>query len=113
ETGARRWWIITGVICGMAAGMVLSAGVALFVIPLMVVLRPANLPARLRAMLGATLIALLVYCLTNPYVPIHLMHNPEILKKNLGALGQAKAIVGTTSDIGALANARRLITDGA
>src|SRR5207244_12844573 len=48
ETGARRWWIITGVVCGMASGMVLSAGVALIVIPLMVVLRPANWEARIQ-----------------------------------------------------------------
>jgi hypothetical protein len=113
ETGVRRWWIITGVMCGMAAGMVLSAGVALIVIPLMVVLHRASWQSRIRAMVGAGLIAVGVYCLTNPYVPIHLLHNPEILKKNLGALGQAKAIVGKASEIGALANARRLITDGA
>ena len=113
ETGARRWWTITGVICGMAAGMVLSAAVALLVIPLMVVLRPTSWQGRIRAMLGASAVALGVYCLTNPYVPIHLVRSPQILKDNLGALGHAKAIVGKTNDIGALANARRLITDGA
>jgi hypothetical protein len=113
ETGARRWWIVTGVMCGTAAGMVLSAGVALIVIPLMVVLRPANWEARIRAMVGAGIVAVLVYCMTNPYVPIHLLHNPDVLKKNLGALGQANAIVGKSSDIGAVANARRLVTEGA
>ena len=113
ETGRRKWWLITGVMCGMAAGMVLSAGVALVVIPLMTLVRAGTWGNRVKVTVAAVLVAVLVYCVTNPYVPINLVRNPTVLKANLSALGQAKAIVGKSSDVGALSNARRLIIDGA
>jgi hypothetical protein len=112
ESGARKWIIITGVVCGLATGMVLTSAVGLVVIPLMAVLRPEKWGTRLKIIFLAGGIAVLVYCVTNPYVPINLLRNPKVLRANLSALGQAKAIVGKSSDVGALRNARRLIADG-
>lgn len=113
EAGVRKWWIVTGVMCGLAIGMVLSSAVVLLVIPLMVLLRP--IPWKERAKLSAMAIgiALVVYAMTNPFVPINLIRNPAIVRQNLSALGHAGAIVGKSSDIGAIQNARRLIVDGA
>jgi len=50
--------------------------------------------------------------LKGPEFQIHSPNN-AIVRANLGALSQAKAIVGKSSEIGALPNARRLIVDGA
>jgi hypothetical protein len=113
ETGARRWVVLTGVMCGMAAGMVLSAAVAFVVIPLMVILRPGKWSERAKLAAMAVVIGAIVYGVTNPYVPINLVRNPGVVKSNLSALGRAKAITGHSSDIGAFANARRLIVEGA
>lgn len=113
ETGVRKWWIIAGILCGLAAAMVLSAAVALVLIPLMTLLRAASWKARAKIAAAAGGLALLAYCITNPYVPINLLKDPAILKQNLSALSQAKAIVGKESDIGAIQNTRRLIIEGA
>jgi hypothetical protein len=113
ETGIRKWWMITGILCGLAAGMVLSAAVALVVIPLMTLLRALSWNDRAKITAAAGGLALFVYCITNPYVPINLIRNPAVLKQNLSALSQAKAIIGKESDIGAIQNARRLIIEGA
>jgi len=82
------------------------------VIPLMVLLRSMRWGERVRLAAVAGAVGAAVYCLTNPYVPINLVRNPALVRANLGALGRAKAIVGQTSDIGALPNARRLIVEG-
>ncbi|HEY7115663.1 MAG TPA: glycosyltransferase family 39 protein [Tepidisphaeraceae bacterium] len=113
ETGRARWWAMTGALCGMALGMVLSAAVAFVAIPLMTLLRTNTWGRRATIMLAAAGIGVGVYCLTNPYVPLNLIRNPAVVRANLAALGQAKAIVGRQSDTGAIANARRLVTDGA
>jgi hypothetical protein len=113
ETGERWWWVVTGALCGMAVGMVLSAAVAFLILPLMVLLRP--MPWRRRSMIavaGAGL-GVLVYCITNPYVPLNLLRDPTVVRENLSALSKAKAIVGRNSDAPALQNARLLIVDGA
>ncbi len=39
ETGARRWWIIAGAVCGAATGMVLSSAPIFIILPVMIVLR--------------------------------------------------------------------------
>ncbi len=113
ETGARKWWIVTGVMCGLAIGMVLSAAVVLLVIPLMTLLRPMQWKGRAKLCAMAIGIAIVVYFITNPFVPINLIRNPSLVRQNLSALGHAGAIVGKSSDIGAIQNARRLIIDGA
>jgi len=113
ETGRRRWGLITGAFCGMAVGMVLSAAVAFVVLPLMALLRQKTWAARLKVTLLTAAVGLLVYAVTNPYVPINLVGDPAVVRANLGALGQAKAIVGKSNELGAIPNARRLIVEGA
>jgi len=123
ETGGRKWAVVTGALCGAAVGMVLSAVVILVLIPVMDVVqwrvgrkdkgRQECLPHHVRRAVVATGVAVLVYCVTNPYVPINLVKDRAVVMANLGALSQAKAIVGRESEIGAVANARRLIVDGA
>jgi hypothetical protein len=54
-----------------------------------------------------------VYAVTNPYVPINLLRDSAVVRANLGALGQAKAIVGKSNELAAIPNARRLIVEGA
>jgi len=99
--------------CGLAIGMVLSSAVVLLVIPLMVLLRPIPWKERAKLSFMAIGMALVVYAITNPFVPINLIRNPAIVRQNLSALRHAGAIVGKSSDIGAIQNARRLIVDGA
>lgn len=113
EIGTQKWWIITGVICGLAIGMVLTSAVALLVIPLMTLLCQIAWKDRAKLSAMAIGIALVVYLMTNPFVPINLIGNPSIVRQNLSALGHAGAIVGRSSEIGAIQNARRLIIDGA
>jgi len=54
EKGGRRWWMLTGALCGLAAGVVLSAAVAFVVIPLVALLRPTPWTARLKLMASST-----------------------------------------------------------
>jgi hypothetical protein len=113
ETGRAKWWVVTGVLCGLSAGMVLSGIVAFLVIPVMVLLRPDDWALRVKKGVLAVVLGGAAYCLTNPYVPINLVRNPQLVKQNLGALSQAKAIAGKSSDAPALSNARRLLYSGA
>jgi hypothetical protein len=113
EIGGRRWWVLMGAMGGMAAGMVLSAAVAFVVIPMAVMLRGGSWTARVKVLLAAGAVGLLVYCVTNPYVPINLVRNPSLVSANLVALGQAKALTGASNNAPALWNARRMIVDGA
>ncbi|HEX5242140.1 MAG TPA: glycosyltransferase family 39 protein [Tepidisphaeraceae bacterium] len=39
ETGARRWWIIAGAVCGAATGMVISSAPIFIILPVIIVLR--------------------------------------------------------------------------
>jgi 4-amino-4-deoxy-L-arabinose transferase-like glycosyltransferase len=113
ETGRPRWWVVTGVLCGLAVGMVLSAAVAFVILPLMALLRPMPWGRRAGVAAGAAALGVLAYCITNPYVPLNLLRDPTVVRENLSALSKAKAIVGRTSDAPALQNARTLIVDGA
>jgi hypothetical protein len=113
ETGERRWAWLAGALAGLATGMVLSAVVAFLILPLMTLLRPAAWGRRAGVAATAGLLGVVAYCVTNPYVPINLVRDPTVVRENLGALSKAKAIVGRSSEIGAVANAHRLIVDGA
>ncbi|HSI35968.1 MAG TPA: glycosyltransferase family 39 protein, partial [Tepidisphaeraceae bacterium] len=115
DRGRWRDALVAGACAGAAMGMVLSSGVAFLVLVAMVWLRragatesgaalrpepvhsasacfdpPHRAPAPWRACAGAIVTGLLVYCITNPFVPINLFRNPAVLKSNLGGLGQAK-----------------------
>lgn len=113
ETGERRWAWVAGALAGLATGMVLSALVAFLILPLMTVLRAGTWGRRAGVAAVAGLLGVVAYCVTNPYVPINLLRDPTVVRENLGALSKAKAIVGRSSESGAIANAQRLIVDGA
>lgn len=83
HTGLRRWWIISGVICGAAAAMVLSAWVAWLILPAMTLMRPMAWSRRIGVVFAASVIALAVYFAANPYVLIHLVGDAAPLISNL------------------------------
>jgi hypothetical protein len=113
ETGERRWALLAGGLAGLATGMVLNALVAFLILPLMTLLRPMTWGRRAGVTAVAGMLGVVAYCVTNPYVPINLVRDPTVVRENLGALSKAKAIVGRSSEVGAVANAHRLIVDGA
>jgi hypothetical protein len=82
ETGRSRWWIVAAALCGAAAGMVLSAALVVVIIPVMVMLCEMPWKRRATVMLGGGAVALLVWCITNPYVPINLFANRAVLRSN-------------------------------
>jgi hypothetical protein len=105
ETGRRRWWVVTGALCGAAFAMVLSSLVGFAVIPVMAVLRDDSWPRRFRVALGATAVGFAVYFLTNPYVLINAVMAPEILQSNLS---NSTAMYGKRG-LGGVGNAVRLL----
>ncbi len=83
----RDLWLLC-VACGAALGMVLSSLPVLVLIPFVEWLRVQRDRAGLgsavgRAAAGAG-IALAVYLVTNPYVPINLVANQDVLRSNFG-----------------------------
>jgi hypothetical protein len=89
EGGGRRFAFFTAIICGAAIAMVPSAAPVVLVLPGMIVLRGQLIGKdRGRAdgffvpMAGWLLIALIVYCVTNPFVPINLIRNRAVLVSN-------------------------------
>lgn len=97
ERGGRHWALGTAILCGAAIGMVPSAIVALLLLPAMQALRtrlgmpptPSLGTQHLAVstsfrVAGLATIAVLVYCITNPYVPINLVRNRAVLRSNFG-----------------------------
>jgi hypothetical protein len=80
QTGKMRWAWWTGIACGAAMGMVLWAVVSLAVIAAMALQSKSKSACLFRSLLAA----FAVYCLTNPYVIFHLLHDPTVLRSNLG-----------------------------
>jgi len=78
---SSKWLWITGALCGAAAGMVLWAAISLAVLVALACLSPGR---RLRIFLRGAFAALIIYCISNPYVPIHLFRDPAALRGNLG-----------------------------
>jgi len=113
ERGGVRAGLLAGTLAGAAVGMVLSSIVAFLVLPAMVILRCDAWTRRVAILFAASAMGFLVYCVTNPFVPINLLTKPDVVRANLGALGQAKAIVGSSTDASALQTAAILIADGA
>jgi len=84
DTGKTRWWIAVGCLCGASGGMVLAALPVFAVLPVMVLLRHQTWRQRVNVMLAGGGVGVIIYSLTNPYVPIHLFVNRELLQSNLG-----------------------------
>ena len=86
EAGRRRDWWLLCIACGAALGMVLSSLPVLVLIPFVEWLRVQRnrcglKPAVGRAAAGVGL-GVLVYLVTNPYVPINLLANRAVLQSN-------------------------------
>lgn len=109
ETGARKWWITSGALCGAALGMVISSLIVFIILPLMTWLRKISWRERIRITLLSALVGVAVYAITNPYVPLNLIRNPQVLRSNLGT---STAMYHATAGNG-LSNAIRLLAEGA
>ncbi len=113
ERGRWREVIIAGALCGASMGMVLSGLVAFLILPVMVMLRKETWARRGKMFGVAVFSGIVLYCATNPFVPINLILNPQLIRSNLGALGKAKALVGGETTAGALPTSIQLIAEGA
>jgi hypothetical protein len=95
ESGRRATAVIAALLCGAAVAMVPSALPALLVIPGMVLFRvvaraagqsqrrPGSIGANSMAgIAGLLVLAGIVYCATNPYVPINLIRDRTVLRSN-------------------------------
>jgi len=86
SAGRRYWWGLC-LSCGAAFGMVLSALPIFILIPLAELIRVyggrSSFPAAVRRAAAGIAVALAVYLITNPYVPINLFVNPQVLGSNL------------------------------
>jgi len=110
ETGRRRWWLSTAMLCGAAFGMVLSVLPIFIVLPVMELLRKQTWSARLKGTVLATLCGLAVYLVTNPYIVINLFINREVLRSNFG---NSLAMYEMTRLVEGLFNAAWLVAEGA
>jgi len=84
ETGRRRWWLATALLCGAAFGMVLSALPIFVVLPVMMLLRRQSWPEWLSKTALGLLCGLAVYLVANPYIVINLFSNRQVLSSNFG-----------------------------
>ncbi len=110
DTGRRRWWLASTVLCGTALGMVLTAWPILAIPPLMAWLRWNNWRSALGLKWAGLAITILVFLITNPYVGINLIYDREVLRSNLG--NTAAMFKVTLSGMGLL-NAAQLVREGA
>lgn len=107
QTGKARWCIWTGLACGAAVGMVPSSVPVFVVIPMMAIIRGQKWGERLRICMAAGILGVLVYLLTNPYVPINLIYNRALLKSHFSNT----SVMYHASGAG-LVRALRLMMDG-
>jgi hypothetical protein len=105
ETARRSAALAAGVLCGAAMSMVLSAYPAFLILPAMAMLRDRR-PWKIAGPLAA---AVATYLLTNPYIPINLLVNREVLRSNLG---NSAAMYHAAATGSALTNASLLIVNG-
>ena len=86
-----------GIQVGFALALVPTGLAGMFLWPALLIAKPAQLGRRMLALLFAAGLMLLVYCITNPYVPWNLLFNPAALTGNIGnstamySLGQLPA----------------------
>ncbi len=81
--GLRRA-ALAGVLCGASLGMVLSSWPVFVVLPLMVLSCRERRARRFDHALSAGGLGMLTYAVTNPYVPINLVINRDVLRSNFG-----------------------------
>lgn len=110
DTGSSRWSAAAGGLCGAALGMVLSGLWAFAILPVMIFLRSDPPRLRFRRLLLSLAVGILVYLITNPYVPLDAIFHPARLTSNLHNSTAMYAIHGSSST---LLNALHLIAEGA
>ena len=71
-------------LCGAAVGMVLSSVPVFLILPAMVLLRPMPSRERIQIVIFAACIGAGVYLISNPYIPINLFINRDVLRSNFG-----------------------------
>jgi hypothetical protein len=84
ERNSGRWGVAAGAACGAAMGMVLWGVWCFAILPVMALGRTRSWGARLRIVAQAAAAGVLVYCVSNPYVPINLLRDPGVVRSNLG-----------------------------
>jgi hypothetical protein len=87
KTGQTRFWILAGILCGSAFGMVLTGIVSFAVLPVMTMLRPMSWGSRFKITAAAAGIGLIVFIVTNPYLPMNLVFHHGVVKSNVGNYG--------------------------
>ena len=107
--GRTRWAIACGAACGASAAMVISGASAIVIVPVMLILRPMPRRRSVGVLFGALFAGALVYCVTNPYVVIHLLGDATLLRSNLG---NSAAMYRSPASISGLWNAVKLICAG-
>ena len=89
EMGGRQAWLLASLLCGAAIGMVPSSIPVVLVLPAMECLRRENAPtpsrlSRVARVAGALTIAVIVFLVTNPYIPINLIYHRAVLQSHFG-----------------------------
>src|SRR5581483_10941605 len=87
ESGSRKDALLAGLLCGATFGMVLTGALAFILLPAMVWMSWRTRGDLKRCFLDLTfaiLVGVGVYCVTNPFVLIHLLGDRTILESNLG-----------------------------
>jgi Dolichyl-phosphate-mannose-protein mannosyltransferase len=90
ELGTWRRWLTAVTVAGLAVGMVISSLPVLLVLIVAEYIRYKRFPqvrfiSTLVRMAGVLIVTGLIYCITNPYVPINLLLRPAIVRSNFGA----------------------------
>jgi len=109
ETGGWKWIVWTAIACGASAAMVLSGIVALVILPIMLLVRRDRAGRIFSACLAGFGIAAAVYFAANPYVAIHLLGDPAVLRANLANTRAMYPAGGNASMFG---NALQLLLAG-
>jgi hypothetical protein len=113
DTGARRFGLLAGVLCGAAFGMVLTGAMSFILLPTMCFVRwrsRAKLRLVLVDLLAAITCGVAIYCVTNPFVIVHLIGDPTVLQSNLA---NSQAMYRPQFAQATLRHAVGLISDGA
>ncbi len=88
DTQRRRDWLAMCAVCGASLGIVLSCLPIFILIPFVqyqgLAAKKASLRFAVMRSLSGLALAGIVYLVSNPYVAINLLANPEVLRSNLG-----------------------------
>jgi hypothetical protein len=109
KTGQTKWWVLAGISCGAAMGMVLTGIVSFIVLPVMTLYRRMSWLARARIALASAILGLLVFVITNPYLPYDFLFHDAALKSNLG---NTSHFYTPSLSFPAISNAIRLVAAG-